>query len=714
MASLFLAGLAVIAAVIIGVVAGAQVSTRLDRVLTRLALALFRDAVETEGRYQNIRSRQLQSIHATVTYPVYASKTLLYTAMVGVVGSILGVYGFYLLSVFLASADAAVRGFLPPEVNFILDISPPSVLQPLFPTVGGGGVTPLQVFTLLLLSSATFGLLASGLTYYLRWWYVRSEAHRREVLIDESVARTIAFIYALSRSGMVYPEVMRTVAANRTSFGECAEEVGVVVKDMDLFGADLVTALQRIAARTPSEQFGDFAENFANVLRSGRNVSSYLEEQYEQYQEERIANQERLLELFTALGEGYVAVLVAGPLFLITVLIIFGILTGGLLEVLQLTIYILIPFANVGFMLYLNTLSGSLTDYHVTVRHDISPRNLAVRRKSSDDGHVSRADGGMVSDRREMNRIRLRAYNGLRRWYRAVLNPINTVVTRPEALIAVTGPIVVLFVGTMVWFELQTGGLSIRAVDDIVIQSGLFLIGTFAIVQHIHSRRIRKIEDAVPDLLERLASTNEAGMTFTEGLKRVDRSDLGALDIEVSRLLNDINWGSRTERALYRFSDRIGSSTIARIVALITNAMLASGHVGPVIRISAEEAREDSRLRTKRRQEMFMYILIIYMAFFVFLGIAVALRSILIPAIPSAGELSNLAPPGQLGVSMPISPASGAAKAAYTLLLFHGAIVQAVCSGFVAGQMGNGHIKDGAKHAAVMVLTAYIVFLVFV
>jgi len=45
----------------------------------------------------------------------------------------------------------------------------------------------------------------------------------------------------------------------------------------------------------------------------------------------------------------------------------------------------------------------------------------------------------------------------------------------------------------------------------------------------------------------------------------------------------------------------------------------------------------------------------------------------------------------------------------------HGAAfdVQAVCSGFVAGQMGEGSVANGAKHVAVMLLTAYVVFLLF-
>jgi len=39
-------------------------------------------------------------------------------------------------------------------------------------------------------------------------------------------------------------------------------------------------------------------------------------------------------------------------------------------------------------------------------------------------------------------------------------------------------------------------------------------------------------------------------------------------------------------------------------------------------------------------------------------------------------------------------------------------MVQAVCSGLVAGKMGSRSVRDGAKHVAVMLGTAYAVFLV--
>lgn len=106
-----------------------------------------------------------------------------------------------------------------------------------------------------------------------------------------------------------------------------------------------------------------------------------------------------------------------------------------------------------------------------------------------------------------------------------------------------------------------------------------------------------------------------------------------------------------------------------------------------------------------------MYVLIVYLSFVVFLGIAAALQTILIPAIPTTEQIGAASTSGA-AVELPFDIAGSDEKAAYSLVLFHAAVVQAACSGFIAGQMAEGRVRDGAKHVAIMVSVAYVVFLV--
>jgi flagellar protein FlaJ len=149
------------------------------------------------------------------------------------------------------------------------------------------------------------------------------------------------------------------------------------------------------------------------------------------------------------------------------------------------------------------------------------------------------------------------------------------------------------------------------------------------------------------------------------------------------------------------------------VVVLLTNAMRASSSLGRVLRIAGEQARADLRLRRQRRQQMLTYLVVIYVSFAVFLVIIVAVNQVLVPSLPEAVPTPSADQTNRLGVSADQFTRFGQVdKAAYTLVFFHTALIQAVCSGFIAGQLGNGSLRDGAKHAAAMLAIAYVVFLV--
>jgi hypothetical protein len=48
---------------------------------------------------------------------------------------------------------------------------------------------------------------------------------------------------------------------------------------------------------------------------------------------------------------------------------------------------------------------------------------------------------------------------------------------------------------------------------------------------------------------------------------------------------------------------------------------------------------------------------------------------------------------------------------AYRTVVFHLAVIQALCSGTVAGQLGEGSAPDGVKHAAALFGATYVAFL---
>ncbi|WP_128477843.1 type II secretion system F family protein [Halorussus pelagicus] len=700
-------------------VALAPVSRRANRLVVFLALTGFGDWVAERGRRQMQRRTLLQSVHASETYRMFAAKTLLYAGYAGVVGSIAGVYVVAGALAILRISPETMRETLPTQLHFLAGLL-------VFPNLSAG-----QLFALLLASSATLGVFSGVVTYWLRWENVSYRANARERKIDESLARTVAFIYALSRSGMAFPEILRTLAGNQEVFGDAAEEIAVAVKAMDYAGLDMLSAIERLADRTPSEKFGEFADNLASVLQSGQSISSYLDTQYRRYQEDAEAQQESFLELLATLAEGYVSVFVVAPLLFITILVIMGLMAlGDTLPVLRMLAYFAIPLANVGFVIYLDSITESLrasredrdvnlaaaalagvrrTDAPTAERTGVDRPDEDATPALSDGGGTATADAGATTeDSAVSNFERLDAAENVDWLRRALSDPTRTLRENPVVVLYVTIPLGLLSILLRSWPHLANGTLTLRVFDDFAVQAALFAVGTFAVVQELHRRRIAAIEAAVPDFLDRLASVNEAGMSVVESFERVATSDLGALDAEAKRLWTDIEWGVDAETALYRLEDRLDTPTITRTVTLIANAMHASGDIARVLRIAADDAQDTRRLKRKRRQEMLTYIIIIYLSFIVFLVIVGALNSILIPNLPTDAAAPA---PGSAASNSPIGGIAGVDVEAYTLLFFHTSLVQAVCSGLVAGQMGEGSVRNGAKHATVLLVVAYAVFL---
>ncbi|WP_096391241.1 type II secretion system F family protein [Halopenitus persicus] len=698
----------------LGVLIAPTVSRRAGLFVSRLALSLFGDYVADESPRKQEQRTLLRSAHASATHRVYASKTLLYAGAAGIAGGILGIYvaagALYALEVGGDRIEAA----LPTGLAFLADLARLS-------TIGVG-----ELFLLLVFFSGTLGATSALAVYYVRWLVLDQRAHDRGARIDATLPRTVAFVYALSRSGMTFPTVMNTLAENEDVYGEAATELSVAVRDMNTFGTDVLTALRRVAHHTPSENLEEFAENLASVLGSGRSISEFLNDQYERYQEESEAQQEQYLELLSTFAEAYVTVLVAGPLFFITILVVVGLVIRDTVPILQVVVYAGIPLASAGFIVYVDSVTQPVDDSTTApvgsagtddppsaspVEDSAGPSDRATGTRP-DGGPASAADG-TTDDRWRTDRERLAQYDRLQRVLGWARRPTRLLLWHPYTSLAITVPLAVVWVwSTATPIPTESLDALVRGVDDALVQSTIFVLAVYAVLYEVQSRRTARMEAAVPDFLDRLASINEAGMTVVESLDRVRRSDLDDLTPELERTWRDVEWGANVESALYRMERRIKSPLVSRSIALIVNAMRASGDIAPVLNIAADEARATRQLRRERKQVMLTYLIVIYISFLVFLGIIASLTLAFIPAIEGADLTGSTAGMGGVasGVGGGIADGLGDANVAgYELIFYHAAVIQGVCSGLIAGQLGEGDLRDGVKHAVVLLAATYLV-----
>jgi flagellar protein FlaJ len=677
---------------------GPSVSGRVERVVARIARSLF-------GRFVSgsvERERIIGAAYIDSTVRTYTATTYLYAVLALFGGGLAGAY-----------VVAGVLLVLEPVVHALSGL--PSTISTAF------GFTP--DFRLVLSDSLYWGLLVgggvvsgltlSGLSYTLRWQLPKSHAEVRRRSIDEGLPRIAAIMYALSRGGVALPEMLGILARNSDIYGESAREAKVAVREIELLGQDVITALGRVARRTPSEQFKTFSENLASVLQSGSDISTFLRDQYERFQENAEERQAKVLEFLATIAEAYVTVLVAGVLFLMTILLVFGLTTTDTLPFLRMMAYIIIPLGNAAFAVYLGQKLESLGVARLSGGDVLERLDVRTPARPAPNSETRRPDGGVGRDAgRELdNESQLKWYDHLARVKRLFRDPLRAVLESPETVLYAAVPVAVLVFAVRLPAALTGVGVTVRVLDDLLVQSTLFVFVTYAVARTLYKRRIDRIEAVVPDLLERLASLNESGMTLVDSLDRVRGSDLGVLTPEVGRIWRDIEFGSTVDDALVRFGRRVRTTAVTRVVVLLTNAMRASGNLGPVLRIAAEQVRADLALRRRRRRQMFTYLVVIYISFLVFLVITLAVNEVLVPSLPESVATPSAAETRGFGVNAnQFARFGNVNKAAYTLVFFHTALIQAVCSGLIAGQLGNGSLRDGLKHAAAMLAIAYLVF----
>jgi flagellar protein FlaJ len=690
-----------------------RVASPVDDLFTRIAFATFGAYVTEFGRSKARRTKDLQAAHVPTNYREYATRTLLFAAVLALGTGILGMYLVWGTLLVLIIPEATIRAVLPPQLGFLAGIA------------GMGRISVVELFLIIIFGCLTLGSLTGLSTYWYRWYKPRYLADERERQIEISMPMMVSFMYALSRSGMPFPKAMEILADNEDVYGHAAGEVRVAVRNMDAFGVDVITAVKTMARRSPSSKLQEFSENLSSVLQTGGSLSEFLHRQYQEYRQEAEAQQERLLEMIETLAEVYVTLGVAGPLFLITIFTMLGIAVADALPLLRILVYALLPLGNLGFIIYLSTVVDNLSrkdptaeDLEIAMQLEGVRRvdDIALERRArGTTGEIGpRADGGHVEGHLETDRDRtgnivniqrLQAYKGMRELQRRLGSPLRTIVKKPTSLLWISFPLAVFLIGIRVPFLFLDGALTVRTFDDLLIQSLLLVFGTFAIAFEVHRRRMEAIERVIPDLLDRLASLNEAGMTFTDSLQRVRRSELGPLNEELDIVWQDIRWGADVETALRRFEDRVRTETVSRIVTLTTEAMKASGNLGTVLRIAAEQAKADRRLKQKRSQEMVTYLVVVYISFLVFLFIVGVMDFVLFPSLPDTGGIPN----PDRATPIPAVKNLGAIDVpAYKLTFLHAAIIQGLFSGLIAGQLSHGDVRAGAKHVTILVALGYV------
>jgi tight adherence protein C len=131
---------------------------------------------------------------------------------------------------------------------------------------------------------------------------------------------------------------------------------------------------------------------------------------------------------------------------------------------------------------------------------------------------------------------------------------------------------------------------------------GMTALGYFAPDLLLHSRgqeRQEAITKALPDTLDQMSISVEAGLGFESAMARAGKTGAGPLAAELVRTMQEIQIGVPRTKALRNLADRIESPDLRHFVLAIVQAESYGIPVADVLRTQAAEQRVKRRQRAE-------------------------------------------------------------------------------------------------------------------
>ncbi|MEA3202145.1 MAG: archaeal flagellar protein FlaJ [Thermoplasmata archaeon] len=242
---------------------------------------------------------------------------------------------------------------------------------------------------------------------------------------------------------------------------------------------------------------------------------------------------------------------------------------------------------------------------------------------------------------------------------------------------------------------------------DFFVFAILIGLGPYGWYTAREATRIEAIDQKFPEFLRDLAESQRAGMTLTEAVITASKGNYGVLTPEIRKMAAQIQWGVSFSSSLERFAARVDTPLIRRTVSLVIQASSAGGNVVDVLTAAADDAREIQQIVKERKQSMSIYVMIIYIAFAVFVGVIAVLNAQFIPEVAKAVSKAD-------GVSIGGLHFKAFNQDDFKTLFFHAAVIQGFGGGIVGGIMAGGKPVQGLRHSFILVLAAWVLFRVVI
>ena len=538
-------------------------------------------------------------------------------------------------------------------------------------------------------------ILANISVYYAIISYPKLEMRSRKRFIEASMYEMVSFMYALHHCGATLYASLHSIARYADFYGDAAKEFRQVVSDMNFCGYDQFTAIQRLAETTPSDKLRFFLTELSATYRSIGNAEVFLYGKLREMQKEGEVDQRSYLSSLGAIAEMYITMFVAGPLFVVIVIMVIGLISGSDPLILAIVVYLMLPLGTVMFLILLDALGQTYIIKRIQMPRSAAPLypHLTISEPKEDETPLFKM---------------MEKYDKRQGFLEFFRNPRAAIREDPAKVFVFSVP-AALVIGIVMYFttvnvlfnpyKIYEWGM---AVDDVIIVMLLAALLPYAFSYRSYNRRIDKVEGALPDFCRQLSSLVKYNMTLTHAIELTAQEGKSYIQEDIRILSRDLLWGQGLSSALKRFADRMKNLSVDRLVILLSQTEHFTNDLSLTIDLQYHEAKNRESLKRERKSDMGVYIVIVFMAFAVFVFVQIIMSEVFLNIMMENAEALSY-----------LSSSTGAGFPAqmYQMIIYHSILIHGFCSGLVAGMMGTGSVKGGVLYSCIMLTLGSLAFI---
>ena len=264
--------------------------------------------------------------------------------------------------------------------------------------------------------------------------------------------------------------------------------------------------------------------------------------------------------------------------------------------------------------------------------------------------------------------------------------------------------LVSLLAGFSVGFFLNKSALITSASVFIFLILGIYFIIILA-----KDKRIRMIEETLPDALQLMSSNLRSGMSPDRAFLLSARPEFGPLQEEISFIGRKVALGNNISMALTEMALKIKSKRLIRSVELINSSIRSGGSLATLLEATSKELREQNLIDLRIKASITMYIIFIFSAITFISPVLFGLSTYLVEILRNTFAQIDLTSISATNIPISISNIT-ITKAFLNNFIAIFIIANSFMTSMLLGLIGKGKRRSGLKYFFPMIIVGIAIF----